>query len=36
VIERDMAHLSGGDRTKLLSGNCAKLYKLKTAAARAA
>jgi predicted TIM-barrel fold metal-dependent hydrolase len=36
VIERDMAHLAAGDRTKLLSGNCAKLYKLKTAAARAA
>jgi predicted TIM-barrel fold metal-dependent hydrolase len=36
VIERDMAHLAAGDRTKLLSGNCEKLYKLKTAAARAA
>jgi predicted TIM-barrel fold metal-dependent hydrolase len=36
VIERDMAHLGAGERKKLLSANCEKLYRLKPAAARAA
>jgi hypothetical protein len=36
VIERDMAHLGAGERRKLLSANCEKIYRLKPAAARAA
>jgi predicted TIM-barrel fold metal-dependent hydrolase len=36
VIDRDMGHLPAGDRRKLLSQNCAELYRLPPTAARAA